>query len=101
MNDTAAVPRSALSHLACSWCGATCDADVPQNLCPACQHPLLAVYDLAAVPPASVWRQALGTRPWTMWRYTEVLPLRQPDRCVSLGETVTPLLALPRTAHRL
>jgi len=37
----------------------------------------------------------LLSRPWTMWRYRELLPVRHPHRAVSLGETVTPLVSLP------
>jgi len=39
---------SFLTHLECPACGATYDADVPQNLC-TCGSPLLARYDLAVL----------------------------------------------------
>jgi threonine synthase len=36
-----------------------------------------------------------------MWRYRELLPLRDAEEPVSLGEGGTPLLELPRTSERL
>ena len=89
-----------LSYLACSACGAPHDAEVPQNLCTSCARPLLARHDLQALDGRG-WRDRLATRPWTLWRYAELLPLRRPEEAVSLGEGVTPLLSLPRTSGRL
>ena len=37
-------------------------------------------------------RAALSTRPPTMWRYREVMPIHTPEEIVSLGEGFTPLL---------
>src|SRR5436309_5463198 len=89
-----------LSYLECSACGARHDREVPQNLCPSCARPLLLRYDLQALDGRG-WRDRLATRPWTLWRYAELLPLRRPEEGVSLGEGVTPLLSLPRTSGRL
>jgi len=63
-------------------------------------RPLWVRYDLDAVR-AAVDRDAWRTRPADMWRYAELLPLADPDRRVSLGETATPLLEVPRLAARL
>ncbi len=93
-------PRSLLTRLECAACDARHDADAPQNLCTRCGKPLLARYDLAGLD-GERWQAELATRPWSLWRYAELLPLRQPDRRVSLGEGVTPLLDLPRTAEGL
>ncbi|MBV9819373.1 MAG: threonine synthase [Solirubrobacterales bacterium] len=90
---------SYLSHLQCSECGRTFDADRPQNLC-ACGSPLLARYDLTrlagALSPA-----ALADRPRTLWRYRELLPVRDDEHVTTLGEGMTPLVALPRLGERL
>lgn len=105
MNKALDAPRSLLTHLECSQCATHFDADTPQNLCTACGKPLLARYDLEALADtrhaAARWREALAGRPWSLWRYTELLPLRRPAERVSLGESVTPLLDLPRTGRRL
>jgi threonine synthase len=39
-------------------------------------------------------RERLSDRPWTLWRYREVLPLRDAASRVDLGEGGTPLLRL-------
>ncbi len=92
--------HSLLTHVECSACGARYDADVPQNLCAVDGKPLLARYDLSRLD-GHAWRDTLAARPWSLWRYRELLPLRRPDEAASLGETVTPLLALPRVGRRL
>lgn len=89
---------SSLSHLECSACGERYDADVPQNLC----HdgkPLLARYNLAAAS-RTFSKAALSERESSLWRYEELLPLRDQSNRVSLGETMTPLLSMPRTSAR-
>jgi threonine synthase len=86
--------HSYLEALACSRCDRTYDAGVPQNLCP-CGAPLLARYDLAAAA-RRLSRAAFAQRPADLQRYHELLPIGAPEHAVSLGERMTPLLALPR-----
>jgi len=82
---------SALTVLRCPACGTEHDPDRVTNLCD-CGSPLLAGYDLGAV---SVTPKEIAARPPTLWRYHEVLPVRAPEHVISLGEGMTPLLALP------
>jgi threonine synthase len=42
-------------------------------------------------------RESLPRRPWSLWRYQELLPLADFGQRVELGEGGTPLLRLPRT----
>lgn len=90
---------SFLTHLECPRCGARHSADVPMNLCP-CGSPLLARYDLEAAR-RQVDRDALARGPATLWRYADLLPVRDPANIVTLGEGMTPLLRLPRLGARL
>ncbi len=90
---------SALSHLECSACGERYDADLPQGLCARDGKPLLARYDLAAAA-RTLRAEALRGREPSLWRYEELLPLRDARRRVSLGESMTPLLALPGLGAR-
>jgi threonine synthase len=62
--------------------------------------PLLVRYDLAGVKK-SLSREALAQRPHDLWRYRELLPVRRIEDIVSLGEAVTPIVAMPKLAKML
>jgi len=83
-----------VSHLECSLTGERYPADTLHGLSRA-GRPLLVRYDLDGARRA-LPRDALAARPQTLWRYRELLPVRRPENVVSLGEVVTPLIALPR-----
>ncbi len=88
-----------VTHLECGLTGERYEADVVQGLSKA-GRPLLVRYDLAGVVGA-LTKDMLAARPQTMWRYREMLPVRRPENVVSLGEIVTPLIALPRIAKQI
>jgi threonine synthase len=79
-----------LTHLECGSCGTRHDPREPRNLC-GCGSPLLARYDLGTAR-ASWNREWIRTGPSSIWRYTPVLPVRNPASIISLGEGMTPLL---------
>ncbi len=79
-------------RLVCSRTGAAAPLDEPAFLSPA-GAPWLVDYDLDAARGAAL-RRALPSRPWTLWRYRELLPLRDAARRVDLGEGGTPLVPL-------
>lgn len=83
-----------VTHLECALNGDRYPAGVVHNLS-AAGRPLVVRYDLAAVR-AAFPREALRDRPANLWRYRELLPLREDANIVSLDETMTPLLAVPR-----
>ncbi len=83
--------RSYLSGLACSMCGHVVEVDHLQNTCPSCNRVLTYRYDLDAVREV-LPREALRARDATLWRYREVLPVRETRHIISLGEGMTPLL---------
>jgi threonine synthase len=89
-----------MTHLECTRCGAHYDANRLWRLSPCCEKPLYARYDLDAL--RETFRpEALAGRDPTMWRYAEVLPVRDAAFRLTLGEGLTPLLAAPRLAARL
>lgn len=90
---------SALSRLECSRTGATFDADVVQGTSEV-GAPLLARYDLERVA-ATVTREQIASRAPDLWRYRELLPVREERHVCSLGEGMTPLLRLPRYGAQL
>jgi len=63
-------------------------------------RPIWVRYDLAAVG-RSLSKDQLRTRPETMWRYRELLPVENEADVVSLGERMSPLLDCPRLASRV
>lgn len=93
------VPYSALSHLDCSRCGTRHDADRQLGTC-SCGSPLLARYDLRRVAGQASPGEIAG-RPADLWRYHELLPVRQAGHVVSMGEGMTPLLPMPRAGQAL
>ena len=88
-----------VTHLECSATGERYDADVLHNLSRV-GKPLLVRYDLAGIRKA-LSKAALAERPRDLWRYRELLPVRRTKDIVSLGEPVTPLVAMPKLAARL
>lgn len=88
---------SFVTHLECANCGQRYDAALIHNLCTACQRPLWVRYDLAALK-AAFPKSKLHGRPPTIWRYLEMLPVRDAADIVSLSETITPVMDVPRLA---
>jgi threonine synthase len=82
-------------HLDCSACAHTQAGDTLASICPACGQPFLVRYD-------SRWptREAITAR-WDMWRYSAVLPVREGETPVSLGEGTTPMHELPGLAREV
>src|ERR1700744_679793 len=87
-------------HPECATCGQRYDAGQIHNLCTSCQKPLWVKYDLAALKKKFPKKELMG-RPPTIWRYAEMLPVRDPSHVVSLVETITPILPTPRLASAL
>ncbi|MDP3069792.1 MAG: threonine synthase [Opitutaceae bacterium] len=84
-----------LTDLVCTACSKPHDAAVPQNVCTACGKPLFARYDLAAAG-RTLTKASLAGRVKSLWRYREVLPVKNDADIVTLGEGFTPLLPAPR-----
>jgi threonine synthase len=92
---------SYLQVLECTACGGEFDADTVHGVCPRCQKVLFARYDLAALRNAITPDDFLR-RGWDMWRYRELLPVRNAANVITLGEGMTPLLRVSeRVSARL
>jgi threonine synthase len=92
--------RSYLTHLECGLCGERLESDRLWNLCPKCGKPLLARYDLESAA-AEVDRSAIAGREPTLWRYRELLPVRDHRFKLGLGEGFTPLFEARRLGREL
>jgi threonine synthase len=66
------------------------------TVCPRDSAPLLVRYPVEALS-----KDAVTARPWTMWRYREMLPIAENEEPVTLGEGATPLLPLVGVGERL
>lgn len=73
---------------------------VIQGLCRECGKPLLARYDLIAASK-TLTKDNLASRAKSLWRYREVLPVRDDENIVSLGEGMTPLFRAKKTESTL
>ncbi len=89
-----------VTHLECANCGLQYDALLVHNLCTVCQRPMWVKYDLEAIRRAFP-KAKLAGRPPTLWRYLELLPVRDPAKIVSLTETVSPILETSRLGATL
>jgi len=87
------------THLECTWTGQQVESERLVGLSEA-GKPLFSRYDLDALR-GSFTRAAMFGRRADLWRYAEVLPVRDPAARIALGEGWTPLLDAPRTAARL
>jgi threonine synthase len=89
---------STLAYLEGALSKARYSADELMGLDPADDRPLLARYDLEKAA-RTLTPESLANRRTTgrMWRWTELLPVREQSHIVSLGEGGTPLLP----QHRL
>src|SRR5215471_7964754 len=90
---------SFVTHLECAMTGERHEADQVHNLSRA-GKPLLVRYDLAGVRKA-LSKEVLAGRPSDLWRYRELLPVRKARDIVSLGETMTPIVRMPRLSAKL
>ncbi|MEW6304717.1 MAG: threonine synthase [Verrucomicrobiota bacterium] len=88
---------SFVTHLECANCGTRFEAGKIHNLCTSCQRPLWVRYDLEALKKKFSKKTLFG-RPPTIWRYLEMLPVRDVEKIVSLTETITPILRADRLA---
>jgi threonine synthase len=91
---------SYLTGLQCSDCGIIFSAAEVHTFCPDCQSPLIVNYDLNAARQ-QVDRDEIHRRRKGIWRWHELLPVREPQNIVTLGEGDAALLHLPRMGNSL
>jgi threonine synthase len=82
---------SLLARLDCTKCGASSERGGGANLCGQCGGPLFARYEVGSLD-----RDSGASRPRTIWRWHEMMPVEDPANIVSLGEGGAPLLRAER-----
>ncbi len=90
---------SAISHLQCSKCIRTYPSEELRNICD-CGLPLIVQYDLEKVKTLTNPKK-IKDRLTSMWRYHELLPIKDPKNVISLGEGFSPLLHLQTLGKEL
>ena len=90
--------NSLVKGLQCRECGKSYDK-APIHVCEFCFGPLEVAYDYAAIGQV-LTRAKIESRPHTMWRYAELLPIDGPPT-VGKATGMTPLVRADRLAKRL
>jgi len=96
MTSTIAGPALQALPLRCGHCGHESEP-APQAICGECLGPLEPVYPTVRSLPS---RETIASRPASLWRYREWLPLEGP-LVHSLDSGFTPLIDAPRLADWL
>lgn len=86
-------------RLSCSRCDLEVRAAPRSTVCRACGAPLFARYEVDRDP--GELRALWADRPGGMWRFRELLPLRDGEEPVTLGEGATPLHAATELSREL
>lgn len=80
--------------LVCSSCNRSYDLDDRQSYCHTCLKPLLVKYDLTG----GLSKEELIDNKSSMWRYAPLLPVKDHNNIISLGEGMTPMIPLKNLA---
>ena len=86
-----------VAGLTCHLCGATYPAEASW-VCSGCLGPLEVSYDYSAIRK-TISRSVIESRPRSLWRYLELLPVREPLTGFNSG--YTPLVRATRLAREL
>ena len=89
-------PYSLATVLKCSNCNGTYPIATVINVSPCCNQPLLVEYDLQT----TFSKEKLIGRESNLWRYFEMLPVKDPNNIISLGEGFTPILTLKKLSGK-
>ena len=82
--------------LKCSNCNKTYSISEIHNVSRCCNQPLLVEYD----PPATFLKEDLAGRENSLWRYFEMLPVKDMINIISLDEGFTPVLPLKKLSAK-
>ena len=82
-----------VTHLECSMTGKKYPANEIQGLSEV-GRPLLVRYDLEKIQKEIIREDISNSKRDGLWRYSPLLPVKNPEDMVSLGEVITPLIKL-------
>ena len=88
---------SYITHLECPECGKLFRATERLSFCKDCKAPIFARYGLCKLSQ-DITRETIRLRQPGIWRWAELLPVKNSSFQITLGEGDTPLLQLSKTA---
>ena len=91
---------SYIDHLECTQCGKTYPHAELSKISPCCNKVLFARYDLQRLK-AETTREVWADRASNMWRFSELMPVENPENILTLGEGGTPLLEANQLGQKL
>jgi len=86
-------------EMECSRCGRTYSIDEIVYRCATCNYPLLVRYDYDEIA-TRISKKLIKNREWNIWRYKELLPIKDLSNVVSMNEGGTALQKSVRLAER-
>lgn len=89
-------PYSLATVLSCSNCTRPYPVSEVINVSPCCNLPLLVEYD----HQKTFLKEDLAGRQTNLWRYFEMLPVKDPANIISLGEGFTPVFPLKKLSDK-
>src|SRR5215204_28090 len=89
-------PYSLATALKCSNCNKLYPVSQIINVSSCCNQPLLVEYDHQKI----FLKEELAGRENNLWRYFEMLPVKDPGNIISLGEGFTPTLPLKKLSDK-
>jgi len=87
---------SLANALKCSRCDKLYPLSEIINISPCCKQPLSVEYD----QQNGLSKESLSGREHNLWRYFEMLPVKDPGNIVSLGEGFSPILPLKKLSDK-
>jgi len=87
---------SSVTILKCSNCNKEYTVSLVNSFAPCCDQPLIVEYDFQK----PFFKKDLVGREDTIWRYHEMLPVKDPKNVISLAEGSTPILHLKNLAAK-
>ena len=89
-------PYSLAKALKCCNCNKLYPISAIINVSTCCNQPLLVEYD----HQTTFSKEALAGRENNLWRYFEMLPVKDPVNIISLGEGFTPIHGLKKLSDK-
>ena len=87
-----------VTHLECSMTGKKYPANEIQGLSEV-GRPLLVRYDLEKIKKEISREEISNSKIYGLWRYSPLLPVKNPEDRVTLGEIITPLIKLKNSVN--